>query len=83
MPSLQERLTMLPNLRLQDAQLTARNSARRRHAAISEPEFDLLPAFAHMHVRRLVAIGTVEQKDPAAPPQDRGHRSALVQISEG
>jgi hypothetical protein len=33
-----------------------------------------------MHVRRLVAICTVEQKDPAAPPQDRGHDSALAQV---
>jgi hypothetical protein len=73
MPSLQERVAMLPNLRLQGAQIATRNSARRRHSAISEPEFDLLPASTNMHVRRLVAVGTVEQKDPAAPPQDRGH----------
>jgi hypothetical protein len=81
MPFLRELIPMLAELALQRAQLMLRRAANGGNAAGIQPKLRFLSTFPGVHMGRLAPLGTVEQEDPALPPQDRRHAASSLPIS--
>jgi hypothetical protein len=68
------------NLSLQRAQFMLGYPTDGGNTAVLEPELRFRPAFSGVHIGRLAPVGTVEQKDPALPSQDRRHGAVAPPI---